>query len=321
VNNAACVAVRETSCVNWAISESYGVSRTPSLDIDLLRSFVLIAEGESFTRAAARVGRTQAAISLQVQRLEALVGRRLFLRSRGGRVQLTAQGSYLLEQAHELVALNDAIVGSLRGQSQLLTTPQPTRTVDTSHVGFPAVRQPSIAVLPFQNMTGESEQEYFAYGVVDDIIAGLTRIKSVLVIAHNSTLPYKGRAADVRQIGRELGVRYILQGGIRKAGTSARIAIQLLEAETAKHLWAGNFDGKLDDVFNFQDRVTDQVVGIVEPNVQRSEIERAYRRRPENLDAYALFLRALPHVAARMPEQVDIAVPLLEQAQIGRAHV
>ena len=163
--------------------------------------------------------------------------------------------------------------------------------------------KPSIAVLPFQNMSGDPEQEYFADGMVEDIITGLSRIKWLFVIARNSSFVYKGKAVDVRQVGRELGVRYVLEGGVRKAGDRLRITAQLVEAETGAHLWADKFDGALEDVFDLQDQITDRVVGIVEPSVRRSEIERSRRKRPENLDAYDLFLRALPHMQARMPER------------------
>jgi TolB-like protein len=162
--------------------------------------------------------------------------------------------------------------------------------------------KPSIAVLPFQNMSGDSEQDYFADGMVEDIVTGLSRIKWLFVIARNSSAVYKGKAVDVRQIGRELGVRYLLEGSVRKAGARLRITAQLVEAETGAHVWADKFDGALEDVFDLQDQITDRVVGIIEPSVRRSEIERSRRKRPENLDAYDLFLRSLPHMQARMPE-------------------
>ena len=174
--------------------------------------------------------------------------------------------------------------------------------------------KPSIAVLAFQNMSGDPEQEYFADGMVEDIITGLSRIKWLFVIARNSSFVYKGRAVDVRQVGRELGVRYVLEGGVRKAGGRLRVTAQLIEAETGSHLWANRFDGAIDDVFDLQDRITDQVVGIVEPSLQRSEIERSRRKRPENLDAYDLYLRALPHMMQLTPEQVRIGAGLLEDA-------
>src|SRR5271167_699204 len=174
--------------------------------------------------------------------------------------------------------------------------------------------KPSIAVLPFQNMSGDPEQDYFADGMVEDIVTGLSRIKWLFVIARNSSFVYKGKAADVRQVGRELGVRYVLEGGVRKAGDRLRITAQLVEAETGAHLWADKYDGALQDVFELQDQITDRVVGVVEPSLRRSEVERSRRKRPENLDAYDLFLRALPHLQARMPGGARIAIPLLEQA-------
>ncbi|MFO1058845.1 MAG: adenylate/guanylate cyclase domain-containing protein [Dongiaceae bacterium] len=174
--------------------------------------------------------------------------------------------------------------------------------------------KPSIAVLAFQNMSGDPEQEYFADGMVEDIITGLSRIKWLFVIARNSSFVYKGRPVDVRQVGRELGVRYVLEGGVRKAGSRLRITAQLLEAETGAHLWADRYDGALEDVFDLQDRITDSVVGIVEPSLRRTEIERSRRKRPENLDAYDLYLRAVPHMATVMPADARIAAGLLEDA-------
>ena len=167
--------------------------------------------------------------------------------------------------------------------------------------------KPSIAVLPFQNMSGDPEQEYFADGMVEDIITGLSRIKWLFVIARNSSFIYKGKAVDVRQVGRELGVRYVLKGGVRKAGNRLRVTAQLVEAETGAHLWANKYDGALEDVFDLQDQITDSVVGIVEPSLRRSEIERSRRKRPENLDAYDLYLRALPHTATQTPADATIA--------------
>src|SRR5579863_2983626 len=174
--------------------------------------------------------------------------------------------------------------------------------------------KPSIAVLPFQNMSGDAEQEYFADGIVEDIITGLARIKWLFVIARNSSFTYKGKAVDVRQVGRELGVRYVLEGGVRKAGNRVRITAQLLEAETGAHLWADRYDGALEDIFDLQDQITDRVIGIVEPSLRRSEIERSRRKRPESLGAYDLYLRALFHVSLLQPEDVAVATALLEDA-------
>ncbi len=167
--------------------------------------------------------------------------------------------------------------------------------------------KPSIAVLPFQNMSGDPEQDYFADGMVEDIVTGLSRIKWLFVIARNSSFVYKGKAVDVRQVGRELGVRYILEGGVRKAGGRVRITAQLVDAETGAHLWAEKFDGGLHDVFELQDQITERVVGIVEPSLRKSEIERSRRKRPESLDAYDLYLRALPYFTMISIGNVPIA--------------
>ena len=174
--------------------------------------------------------------------------------------------------------------------------------------------KPSIAVLPFQNMSGDPEQDYFADGMVEDITTGLSRIKWLFVIARNSSFVYKGKAVDVRQAGRELGVRYLLEGGVRKAGQRLRVTAQLVEAETGAHLWADRFDGELKDIFEFQDQITETVVGIVEPSVQKSEIKRSRRKRPESLDAHDLYLRALPYVSPISPANAPIATEFLLKA-------
>ena len=174
--------------------------------------------------------------------------------------------------------------------------------------------KPSIAVLPFQNMSGDPEQDYFADGMVEDIVTGLSRIKWLFVIARNSSFVYKGRAVDVRQVGRELGVRYVLEGGVRKSGSRLRVTAQLVEAETGAHLWADKFDGGLKDVFEFQDQITERVVGIVEPSVQKSELERSRRKPPENPGAYDLYLRALPYVTTISPATAPLATELLLEA-------
>ena len=174
--------------------------------------------------------------------------------------------------------------------------------------------KPSIAALPFQNMSGDPDQEYFVDGLVEDIITGLSRIKSLLVIARNSSFVYKGKAVDIRQVGCELGVRYVLEGSVRKGANRLRINVQLIEAETGAHLWADKFDGGLADLFDLQDQVTEQVVGVIEPSVRRSEIERSRRKHPQNLSAYDLYLRALPHMPTAMPADARVAALLLEDA-------
>jgi TolB-like protein/tetratricopeptide (TPR) repeat protein len=153
--------------------------------------------------------------------------------------------------------------------------------------------KPSVAVLPFANLSSDPEQEYFADGVVEDITMALSRFRWLFVIARNSSFTYKGRAVDVKQVGRELGVRYVLEGSVRKAGNRVRIAGQLIDAETGAHLWADHFDGALEDMFDLQDHVTSSVVGAIAPKLQREEIKRAKRKPTENLDAYDYYLRGL----------------------------
>jgi TolB-like protein/Tfp pilus assembly protein PilF len=176
--------------------------------------------------------------------------------------------------------------------------------------------RPSIAVLPFTNMSGDPEQEYFVDGIVEDIITGLSRIKWLFVIARNSTFVYKGRAVDLKQVGRELGVRYVLEGSLRKAGNRVRITGQLIEVASGTHVWAERYDRALDDIFEVQDEITLSVVGAIEPNLRQAEIERARRKRPDNLDAYDLYLRALPHVHVFMPEDAAQALELLDRALV-----
>lgn len=174
--------------------------------------------------------------------------------------------------------------------------------------------KPSIAVLPFENVSGDDDQEYFADGMAEDIITALSRFRWFLVIARNSSFIYKGRKIDVRQVGRELGVRYVLEGSVRKSGKRLRISTQLVEATTGAHLWAEKYDGAVEDVFNLQDQIAEGVVGAIEPSIRRAEIDRARRKRPENLDAYDLYLRALPMAWAFSPEETRKAIPLLDRA-------
>jgi TolB-like protein/class 3 adenylate cyclase len=158
---------------------------------------------------------------------------------------------------------------------------------------LPLPDKPSIAVLPFENMSVDPEQEYFADGMVEDIITGLSRSKSLFVIARHSTFTYKGKAVDIKQVGRELGVRYVLEGSVRKAGNRVRISGQLIDAATGAHLWADRFDSQLDDIFDLQDQVTMNVIGAISPRLECAEIERANRKPTESLQAYDYYLRAL----------------------------
>jgi len=181
----------------------------------------------------------------------------------------------------QVFALGDgkaAPAAAIAGSSPVLTLPD----------------KPSIAVLPFQNMSGDPEQEYFADGMVEEIITALSRFRSLFVIARNSSFTYKGKAVDIKKVGQELGVRYVLEGSVRKAAETVRITGQLIDAMTGSHLWADKFEGKLTDVFALQDDVTEKVVAAIQPKMKLAEIELAGRRRPDDLNAYDLFLRALP---------------------------
>ena len=153
--------------------------------------------------------------------------------------------------------------------------------------------KPSIAVLSFQNLSGDPEQEYFADGMVEEIITALSRIRWLFVIARNSTFTYKGQAIDVKRVGRELGLRYVLEGSVRRGGGRVRITAQLIEAQTGAHLWADRFDGALEDVFDLQDKVASSVAGVIEPALQAAETARSAHRPTSDLSAYDLYLRAL----------------------------
>jgi TolB-like protein len=172
-------------------------------------------------------------------------------------------------------------------------------------------------VLPFTNMSGDPEQEYFADGLVEDLITSLSKMPGIFVIARNSTFAYKGKAADIRQIAKELGVRYVLEGSVRKAADRLRITGQLVEGTDATHVWADKFEGAIEDIFDLQDRLTESIVGAIEPSIRRAEIERARRKRPDSLDAYDIYLRALPHAHANTPANTDEALRLLNQALLG----
>jgi TolB-like protein/class 3 adenylate cyclase/Tfp pilus assembly protein PilF len=190
------------------------------------------------------------------------------------------------------------------GERQLKNIARPVRVfrIAAPAIGLPTQSarpalalpdKPSIAVIPFTNMSGDPDQDYFADGMVDDIITALSHFKALFVIARNSSFTYKGRAVDVKQVGRELGVRYVLEGSVRKAANRVRIIGQLIDTATGAHLWANRFDGGLGDIFDLQDQVAESVVGAIAPAVEKAEIERANRKPTESLDAYALYLRGL----------------------------
>jgi adenylate cyclase len=179
---------------------------------------------------------------------------------------------------------------------------------------LPLPDKPSLAVLPFQNMSGDPEQEYFADGMVEEITTAISRFPWLSVIARNSSFTYKGKAVDVRQVARELGVRYVLEGSVRKAGTRVRITGQLIDAATGAHLWADRFDGSLDDIFDLQDEVASRVVGVIEPRLRRIESDRVSRKPTESLDAYDLYLRALAQIYKRTEESVADSIRLCRRA-------
>jgi TolB-like protein len=173
---------------------------------------------------------------------------------------------------------------------------------------------PSIAVLAFTNLSDDREQDYFADGMAEDLITGLSHIRWLMVIARNSSFSYRGRSVDTRQIGRELNVRYLLEGSVRRAGNLVRINTQLVEAESGAHLWAGKFDGAIENIFDLQDRIVASVIGAIEPSLRGAEIDRARRKRPDDLNAYDLYLRALSHAYAYTPKGRTAALELLGKA-------
>ncbi len=174
--------------------------------------------------------------------------------------------------------------------------------------------KPSIAVLPFQNMSADPEQEHFADGMVEEIITALSRMKWLFVIARNSSFTYKGHAADIKQVGRELGVRYVLEGSVRKSANRIRITGQLIDAATGAHLWADRFDGGLEDVFDLQDRVTSSVVGAIAPKLVQAEIDRAKPKPPQSLDAWESFVRGMSLYSQHSDASTKEALGLLDHA-------
>jgi TolB-like protein/class 3 adenylate cyclase len=173
---------------------------------------------------------------------------------------------------------------------------------------------PSIAVLPFQNMSADPDQDYFADGMVEDIITGLSRYRNIFVIARNSTFTYKGRAVDVKQVGRELGVRYVLEGSVRRAGSRVRITGQLIDAATAVHIWAERFEGEIEDIFDLQDRVAASVVGAIVPQLRQAEVDRAKRKPTESLDAHISYMRGIASFQRWGREAIDEALRLAHRA-------
>ena len=191
---------------------------------------------------------------------------------------------------------------------------QPNATGATTKSTLPLPDKPSIAVLPFENLSGDREQEYFADGIVEEIITALSRFRQLFVIARNSSFIYKGRAVDVKHVGRELGVRYVMEGSVRKAGNRVRITGQLIDVSTGAHLWADRFDGALEDVFDLQDQVTASVVGAIAPRLEQAEIERSKNKPTESLDAYDYYLRGMAALHRWTREGNDEALSMFRQA-------
>ena len=193
-----------------------------------------------------------------------------------------------------------------------LWSPEQARPAPANAPALPD--KPSIAVLPFDNMSGDPDQEYFADGVVEALTAALSRIRAFFVIARNSAFAYKGRPTNVRDIGRELGVAYVLEGSVQRAGGRVRITVQLIETEGGAHIWAEKYDGSLDDIFDLQDRITEQVAGALQPSIRLAEVERARRKRPQDMGAYDYTMRAMRHVWMLEKDEATKALELLDKA-------
>jgi adenylate cyclase len=236
---------------------------------------------------------------------------------------LAAPGGICLgRSAHEQVRDKLDLAFEDMGEVQVKNIARPVRVFRVRFGGVPAASpaaapalpgKPSIAVLPFQNLSGDPEQEYFVDGMVEEIITALSRIRWLFVVARNSSFTYKGQAVDVKEVGRELGVRYVLEGSARKAGDRVRIGAQLIDATTGAHLWADRFDGSLNDVFDLQDKVASSVAGLIEPALQAAETALAASRPTTDLSAYDAYLRAYAIVFASA-KQIPQALALLEEA-------
>jgi len=234
-----------------------------------------------------------------------------------------AGGVFVSNTVYEQVRDRLPFVFEDLGEQQVKNIARPVRVYRVRDAGaakspsapvLPLPDKPSIAVLPFQNMSGDPEQEYFADGMVEEIITALSRIRWLFVIARNSSFTYKGQTVDVKRVGRELGVRYVLEGAVRKAGNRVRITAQLIDALSGTHLWAERFDGSLEDVFELQERVGLNIAGVIEPTLQAAEIRRSADRPTNDLSAHDLFLRALSHVYPREKKGIIATLDLLRQA-------
>jgi len=234
-----------------------------------------------------------------------------------------AGGVFVSNTVHDHVRDRLPLVFEDLGEQQVKNITRPVRVYRVRDLGaaadtrappvLPLPDKPSIAVLPFANMSGDPEQEYFADGMVEEIITALSRIRWLFVIARNSSFTYKGQAVDVKQVGRELGVRYVLEGSVRKAGGRVRITAQLIDATNGAHLWADRLDGLMEDIFELQDQVASSVAGIIEPALQAAETARSAARPTADLTAYDLYLRAYAMFVSSAPQMRE-ALRLTEQA-------
>jgi len=207
-------------------------------------------------------------------------------------------------------------VGTIEEQALPASIPvaAPDIAVEKPALALALPDSPSIAVLPFRNLSGDVEQDYFADGIVEEIITSLSRIRWLFVIAHNSSFTYKGRTVDEKQVGRELGVRYVVEGSVRQSESRIRITGQLVDASAGTHLWADRFEGRLDDIFELQDQIANSIVGAIASQLERAEIERARRKPTGNLSAYDNYLRGMPRLHRGTREAIDEALPLFYTA-------
>lgn len=236
------------------------------------------------------------------------------------------------------ICISDATYGYVRkalplsftdlGPHQLKNIEEPIRVYSVGRVGTtsggftpanspdapPLPDKPSIVVLPFTNLSEDPDQTFLAEGIVDEVTSALSRFRSLFVIARSSTLAYKERAADVKRVGRELGVRYVLEGTMRRAGDRVRITAQLIDGQSGSYIWSDRYDGEITDLFDLQDRITESIIGALQPTIRSSEIERSRRKRPGNLHAYDYVMRALPSIWAVERATNEEALGLLEQA-------
>src|SRR5713101_5924060 len=235
-----------------------------------------------------------------------------------------AGGVFVSNTVHDQVRDRLPFVFEDLGEQQVKNITRPVRVYRVRDAGaaikspaapaLPLPDRPSIAVLPFANMSGDPEQEYFADGMVEEITTAIARLSWLFVIARNSAFAYKDKAVDVKQVARELGVRYVLEGSVRKSGNRVRITGQLIDTATSAHIWADRFDGALGDIFELQDQVASSVVGAIEPKLRQSEIERATRKPTDSLDAYDLYLRAIAQFHKYTEEGMREAVALAKNA-------